>query len=214
MSADKTEQLIETLSQELKPVRVLSHPLRRALPVLILSLVYTMTVTALIGIRDDIGAMARDLVFTFELALSFILAISAGLASFWLNIPDSRGYQWLPVVPVCIAAIGLIWTFARFWAGGMELHVEDEYLHHCILNAALLGFVPAAAIVYQASYGATTRPYMLAALHVFFVLGLGYIALTVICDVNDISHAFLYHLLPFAFFGGLLGLAARRLYRW
>ena len=211
MSRD-VENLIDHLSAELKPVSVLAHPLRRALPWLLMASVYMTGVLLFLGLRPDLAEKLTQGAYLFEISVTGFVAISAALASAWLCVPDMRGQKWLPAVPLAALAVFLIWTGVMSMLDGV--HMPSPYWDHCFNIGALMGFVPMVAMIFLARNGATTRPVTMSLMNTLSVGALGYVGLRFVCPTDTIGHVFFYHLFTFMLLGLFAGLAARKLYRW
>jgi hypothetical protein len=209
---DKTDRLIENLSSELKPVKCLCHPALRFAPAIIIALVYLAIAVHVLGMRPDMPDKYHDLHFLFEVGLMLIISASAALSAIWLSIPDARGLRWVPIVPLSLFGVYVFWTGLRAYIdGGVEI---EWHWSHCLQDAALMTAIPAAAMVFITRRGATTQPLTMALMIILAVTGMGYIGLRFTCMMDTIAHTTHYHLLPFTVLGVLLGLLAKRLFRW
>jgi hypothetical protein len=106
-----TEQLIESLTQNLQPVQPLRKPgLRAAL--------WSAFATAVIALVAAIGASGADLAHAFgeahflvPLVGSWLTGVTAALAAFTISLPDrSRRWLFLPVVPVLLWGTGFAYS--------------------------------------------------------------------------------------------------------
>ncbi|HBR69934.1 MAG TPA: hypothetical protein DEA55_11220 [Rhodospirillaceae bacterium] len=212
MSNTNMDAFIDNLAEGLTPCKRLAHPLRRALPWVILALVYTAGAAQFIGLRPDLAQKFADPVFLFETGLMLAVSLSAFMASCWLCVPDMRGAKWIVATPVTMLAVFVFWTVLRLYAEGFEIPALQW--DHCLSDGALMGFVPAAAVIFLGRAGATTRPCMMALMNVAAAGALGYIGLRFTCALDTAAHSALYHLLPFVVMGAVLGAGARRVFRW
>lgn len=206
------DAFIDNLADGLAPCRKLAHPLRRAIPWAVLAMVYTAGAAHFIGLRPDLAQKFADPVFLFEAGLMLAVSLSAFLASCWLCVPDMRGAKWIVATPVTMLAVFVFWSVLRLYAEGFE--IPALHWDHCFQDGALMGLVPAAAVIFLGRAGATTRPYMMALMNVTAAGALGYVGLRFTCLMDTAGHSALYHLLPFVVLGALLGVAARRVFRW
>jgi hypothetical protein len=96
----QTERLIERLTKELAPVRVLAPPWRRAL--LWLAVVAAVSVLLVLRFADMAQVLPRLTLprVEVECVATALTAITAIIAAFELSIPDrSPRWAWLPVAP-------------------------------------------------------------------------------------------------------------------
>lgn len=212
MEGQGADRLIENLTAELLPVRPLRHPLVRSLPFVVLALLYTSGVVWHLGLRPDLVHKFKDTVFLFETGLAGFIALSAALASVWTCVPDMRGQKWVLALPLVSVGVFLFWTGLRAWTEGAS--IPTPHWDHCFEDALLLGALPAAFVIVLSRKGATTCPRTTAGMNILSTAALGYVGLRFTCMLDTVGHTALYHLLPFLVLGGILGLTARRLYRW
>lgn len=213
MSAERNiNELIGSLASDLKPVRRLAHPFLRVMPWFFLAGIYVFGVVYFLGLRPDFSEKIYQSEYLMDLGLIGFMGLSAALASSWLCIPDMRGQNWVVVVPLTLFFTVFLWFAAQTYAG--SVFWPAIHWNHCFNDGALIGALPAAAFVFLAKKGATTRPRLMAFMNFLVVAALGYIGLRLTCPVDTIGHALIYHLAPFIIFGGLLGLLARKIYSW
>ena len=207
-----TETLVERLSENLKPVHCLAHPLRRVFPWMAAAVVYVGAVIFMLGVRADLPMMLREPHFLFELGLMMAVSLSAFLSSAWLCVPDMRGVKGMLAVPLTLFGVFMFWHMVR---GVSE---EDVFgpIHwgHCMLDSLLMGLFPAAGVSFLCRGGTTTCPRMMAVINLLAVAALAYVGVRLTCPLDTVAHAALSHLLPFILLGAVLGGVARRLYRW
>jgi hypothetical protein len=102
-----TDQLIETLAENLRPVKPLRKPgLRAAL----WSGFATIVIACIAGVFSsgaDLAHAMGEARFLVPLAGSWLTGVTAVLAAFEISLPDrSRHWLWLPVVPVLLWGTG------------------------------------------------------------------------------------------------------------
>lgn len=216
MSTEKekrcSETLIVSLCCELDCVRVMPHPFRRTLPWIILAALYVGGSVALFGLRSDFSSIIYQQNYVFELALAFLMSLSAAFCATWLCIPDMRGQRWMIAVPTTFFTVLFLWLLTKATFGSFVLPVMEW--HICFTEAVIFGFLPAAAIFILSVAGKTTSPLLLSFVNTLAVGGLGYIGLRLTCASEDIGHICCYHVLPYAFLGLLAAIISRRIYRW
>ncbi len=212
MSEPSVDDMINSLTDELEPVKPMAHPMARALPWMIGAAVYAWFVVHHIGLRPDSLEKLSDLHFLFENMLVGLVGISAALCACWLCVPDMRGQKWIIAVPFSFLAVFFLWGGLRSLIEGV--HMETAHFGHCMGDGFWIAIVPAAIMVFLSTGGATTRPFLSAFMASLSVASFGYIGLHFTCMMDTVGHAMVYHLIPFVLLGMALGLIARRLYRW
>ncbi len=212
MSEKNTDNLIDELTQELEPVKCMVHPLRRVVPWLVGVVMYVVAIVHYIGLRPDFYKKFEDLSFLFENAMMALVAVSAALSASWMCVPDMRGQKWLISAPFSFLFVFLTWVGLRGLVEGVNL--PSMHIDHCMADGFWMAVIPAALLVFITTRGATTRPILTALMTALSVSAFGYIGLRFTCMMDTIGHATIYHLVPFVLFGAVLGLLARRVYRW
>lgn len=209
---ESTEEFIERLSEDLKPVKHIFSPVWTVTPWLIVVLGYLAGVVHFLGLRMDWEEKLAAPEFLFELSLTFSIAVSAGYCAGWMAVPDMREKNWMQAVPLTLFGAFLLYMLCHIVPEGMS--VPHLQWHHCFSDAILMAFVPIAALSILVKQGATTRPRMLSLMSVLAVGALGWGALRLTCMQDDVAHTLFYHFIPFIIFAVLVGVLARRLYRW
>src|SRR5262245_51958797 len=106
-----TDQLIDSLTAKLQPVKPLRKPALRAA-------LWSGFATLVIAAIAMVGGSAADLAhamteasFLAPLAGSWLTGVTAALAAFHVSLPDrSRRWLWLPVLPVLLWGTGFAVT--------------------------------------------------------------------------------------------------------
>lgn len=206
------DSLISSLSDELTEVKVLAHPLHRAMPWIVFAVLYISFAMAVVGVRGDIFVKIQEPLFIFELLMIFAMSLSAALCSLWMCVPDMRGQKWMIAVPITLFLVFL----SHF---GLKLALDSYampslHFHNCHKEALIFGAIPAIAILFLSMRGNTVQPVLLSFMNILAVGGLGYIALRISCASDNIGHLCLFHLLPYIAMGIIITLIGRKLYRW
>lgn len=212
VKSKNTKDLIQSLSDELIPVRCMKHPFLRVLPWFIFAGVYVAASIVYLGMRGDMFEKLADPYFVFEMVMMFALSISAALASVWLCVPDMRGQKWMLAVPLTLFSGFIVWTALRF---NMERYsMPDVHWHKCMTEAIIFGLIPGIAMSVLSMRGKTTRPFTLAFMNALSIGGLGYIGLRITCGSENIGHISFYHIFPYMVFGIIISMIGRYIYRW
>ena len=213
MSDQNVDSLIDSLSDELEPVKRLPHPFMRLLPLLVVSLIYMVAMIAMIGPRDDwMPKMYHEISYVFEFLLSLSLFVSAAATLAWLSVPDMRGQTWLKAVPVTLGGVFLVWAVLRIaFEWGEPLHFA---LKNCSLDGFIMTALPVAVLTLFTKKGATTQPIWSSCMTILSFSGLGWAGLRLTCGANTFAQSFVIHFIPFVILGVLFGLLSRRIFRW
>lgn len=201
-----TEQLIHQLADHPAPVRRLPAPWRRAAVWFAISLPYVAVVVFThsmpASMPIDFSHLLHDRQFVIEQIATLLTAITAVMAAFCSVVPGyDRRILLIPLLPLTIWLLslgnGCINDWIRLGARGLELRPDWS----CLPPAALIGIVPALALVFMLRRGAPLYPRITLALAALAVAALGNFALR-IYHVGDASIMVLvWH------FGGVIVLA-------
>ena len=102
------DNLINSLSDELEPVKPLAHPFARMAPLIVVSILYVGAMIAMLGPREDfIPKVMHEIDYVFEILLSLSIFISGAVALGWMTIPGMRGQTWMKAVPATLSGIFL-----------------------------------------------------------------------------------------------------------
>jgi len=206
------DDLIGSLSDELTPVKKAKHPLYYALPWFAVSAIFSAFIVRNVGIRHDVAEKLQDTVFLFETLIVALLGISSAIASSYLMVPDMRGKKWLLPVSGTLAVIFLVWNIVKAYAEG--LHMPQLGIDHCMQEGLFMAFVPMMAFIFFMRGGSTTRPFMMGLMNLLAGASIAYIGLRLTCSMDTVGHSTIMHLAPYVAIGAMVGVFARRLYKW
>lgn len=207
-----TNTLIDSLCGELKPVQKAKHPFAYTLPWLAITAAFAFFVVRFVGVRHDVIEQLSNPVFLFETITVALLAVIAAISSAYLMIPDMRGKKWLLSVTFTIAGIFVLWNIVKMSAEGFQLPRFN--FDHCMREGMFLALLPMMALIFFMRAGATTKPVIMAVMNLLAGASIAYIGLRFTCSMDTVGHALVFHLVPYMFIGALIGLVARRLYKW
>ena len=111
-----TPELIESLTADMKPVRRLRPPLRRAGLWLGIFLAGACIVTVLTGAWPSMLARLAESRFAIEMAATFLTGVAAVVAAFHLSLPD-RSPAWMiaPLPPLILWLASSSYGCYRNW---------------------------------------------------------------------------------------------------
>lgn len=171
------DEFIKRLAADLQPVRRLRPAWARAIAWLGIALACVAAVVWSKLMMIDAAQVGGDIRFMVEQAATLATALTAAIAAFTSVIPGfDRRVLLLPFVPlgVWLASVGhgCVQDWFRLGADGLTIRPDWD----CVPMAAIIGIVPAAAIVAMLRKGAPLRPRLtlaLAALAVASVANFG-----------------------------------------
>jgi len=204
--------LVNALSEDLKPIEKARHPLVYTLPWLIITAIFAFIAVKHIGVRHDAIEKLHDSVFLFEITVVAALALSATIASAYLMAPDMRGKKWLIPVTLTISFVFAMWNFIKSYTEGFQS--PQLRFDHCMQEGMFMALIPMMALIFFVRSGATTKPIIMGAMNLLAGASVAYIGLRFTCVMDTVGHVLILHLTPYIVLGGVIGLIARRLYKW
>ncbi|WP_246248922.1 NrsF family protein [Chelativorans alearense] len=157
----KTDDLIRHLSANATPVRRLPPAWAQAAQWLLVALFSVALVVLLVSPRPDLAVKLGEMRFLIEEGAAFATAVTAAMAAFCLATPGhSRKLALLPAVPLALWFTSLGLDCLRAWLafGWKAFQVELDWV--CLPAIAMVGAVPALAIVAMLRRGAPLAPRM------------------------------------------------------
>jgi hypothetical protein len=210
-----TDELIERLAADLKPVRPLRPPWVRTALWTAIALPYVAAVVwGKLTMVDPVQA-ANDTRFMIEQAATFATAFTAAIAAFRSAVPGfDRRILLLPVAPLglWLASVGqgCIQDWLRLGADGLTIRPDWD----CLPMAAIIGIVPAAAIIVMLRRAAPLYPRLTLALAALAVASIANFGLQ-FAHVRDASIMVLvWHMGAAAVLAALGGWLGRRVLGW
>lgn len=162
----RTEDLLERLSADLKPVRRVPHPALSALGWLAVASLAIGVAVALFGLSEPaLQRLTRGSLDTAQLAFAGLTSLLAAIAAFQLALPDRSPWWALMPVPTAlawVATMGMDCVQEAQAVGWGEMEAGDAY--GCL--RFIVGFsVPlTAAFLWLARHAAPMRPATVAVL--------------------------------------------------
>lgn len=183
----ETNQLIQQLADGAQPVRRLPAPWRRAALWLAISLPYAAAIVLLRSMHVTAADPLADWQFLIEESAIVLTALTAAIAAFCSVVPGhGRAILMLPLVPLAVWLATLGDACAQEWlrlgADSLKLRIDWD----CLPPAAMIGVLPAIAIVVMLRRGAPLHPRATTALAALAVAALVNVVLR-IYHVGDVS---------------------------
>lgn len=204
--------LIAGLSEQAGEQKPLRSPVVRGLFYFGLTVIYIAGAMLYSGLRPDWADVMRETGFVFEITLAFLIWLSSVIAAAWLCVPDMRGKQWLKMIPYTLTFTMALWVVVRGLTEGADFF--PAHWCHCVEHGLVLASVPLVLVIFMGRKGATTQPYHMAVMNALMASSLGWMTLRMSCPMDDVGHGFLFQFLPLLILGTLVGIFARRLFRW
>jgi hypothetical protein len=211
----RTEDLIETLAREARPVTPLAPPLRRALAWLAVALGFAAAMVWAIGPRPDLVERLGEARFLFEQGAALATAVAAAVAALALTLPDaSRLWRLVPIIPgaawLGTLGLGCLRDWARMGPDGLRLTPDPE----CFVYIALIGSLPLLVLVLMLRRGAPLRPSWTLGLAALAAAAIGNFGLRLFHMQDAALMVLVWQVGAVALIAGIAALAGRSVLRW
>lgn len=212
-----TKQLIQDLSAEAKPVKLV-RPQRYVAFLLALLSIYAICAQCwLEGFRPDLAIQLTRPLFMVEFLLLAAMLVSASIASVYAMLPDGAQRKTLMRSPYLFSggmfALVIVQLFLPQDAR-MVMSDANSHAHECTTYIAFSSILPAALIFGLLRKGASVMPMQAGLLAVIAAVSVGAITLRLAEPNDEIMHLLSWHYLPSIFFASLGALLGRYLLRW
>lgn len=210
-----TETLIETLARDARPVRRLPSPGWRVVRWLAAGLPVIAVFGAVMGARPDLAEKLAEPVFLLQLLAGLATAVCAAFAAFASCVPGSpRWTVWLPAAPLAV------------WIGSLGRQCWQDWLTFgpdgvvfrpdliCLPVIAMVGAVPAIAMVAMVRRGAPLTPRLTAFLGALAAAALAYVGLRLVHPQDAAFMVLVWQFGSVAMFASAVGAFGRRLLSW
>ncbi|HYF09437.1 MAG TPA: NrsF family protein [Acetobacteraceae bacterium] len=161
----RTEDLLNQLTADLKPVRRVAPPALAALGWIAIAVAVVGVAVAVHGLRDDLGSRATHGLDLPQMGLAGLTGVLAAFAAFQLALPD-RDRRWallpLPAAALWMATVGLGCLGDVLRHGWSGLRLETSF--SCTGFILGLGLPLTASFLWFARHAAPLRPGSVAAL--------------------------------------------------
>ena len=212
-----TKQLIQDLSAEAKPVKVV-RPQRYAAILLALLSIYAICAQCwLEGFRPDLAMQLMRPLFLVELLLLAAMLVSSSVASVYAMLPDGAQRKTLMRSPYIFSGGMLALVIFQLFLphdARMVMSNATSHTHECTMYIAFSSILPAVLIFGLLRNGASVMPMQAGLLAVIAAVSVGAITLRLAEANDEIIHLLSWHYLPSIFFASLGALLGRYLLRW
>lgn len=216
-----TDELIEKLAKDLKPVRpLLPAPLRAGgVCAICLLAVFGALFAFAHGLRPGLAAKFAQPAFLLETAAMLAAGVAAAFAACTLCVPDTKirwparvalgiaSGVWLGVLGAALTA-GFV-SLALFLSGGHSLRdfgATTAGEGNCLTDLSLLMVMPLAAAFFMMTRGAPVWRGWAGYATVLSAASFAALGMRLLCPSDDAGHLLVWHFLPVAAYA-LIGVA-------
>jgi hypothetical protein len=192
-----TDQLIERLVADVKPVRRLLAPTERAALWTALALVAVATGVVYFGVRHDIASVWSNAGLLARLVLLATTMWLSVVAAFRLSVPggETRAFaRWWPLVLLGVLVAVSAGEVVAAWLVGDPGSPLRSWT--CVRKVAFVGAVPAIVSIVLISRGFAVEPRWTAMLGVLAAGAAGALTSELACPIQAPVHIMLWHIAP------------------
>ncbi len=208
----QTNELINQLTKHTTPVKPLMHPILQTGIWLLFSAFYFIALSAFMGIREDLVEMVQQPLFSTELILATITALTAAVVAICLSVPDAYQKLWLRWIAVVgFSALTLLLLYRL-----LATEHYDDFMTGlgCSGEVCLYAFIPGVFLVLMLRRAATVHSGWAGAMCGLAVGLFGYIFLRLTEPNDDILHLMTWHYLPLLAIVALGTICGIRCLKW
>jgi hypothetical protein len=209
--------LINTLSEDLKPTKRLSSPFVRFLYWFIPTLICIGLGIYFLGIREDLQFIRKQSFFQLETLSLFVIGVISALGAFLFSVPGeekTKAQKWFILLP------SLIWPLILserllalvFTTGEVPFHVPHGL--SCIRDIFILGLLPGILLFYLVNKAAPLKFELAGWLTALSAASLGAFGLQFTCVQDHPFHVFLWHILPVFALAGVGICLGKKFLKW
>jgi hypothetical protein len=201
----RTEDLIQELVSDARPVTRIQPIGRRLLAWVVLAAVSFGVVLFLMGVRRDLGDSTDRADFAFEAALLIITAMSAAVGALVVSVPGAERSPMVRWAPVIAAAASVLWAAGELvYAAAIGAPTGRlTFAWHCVYKTMCVGAVPGVGLFLMVRRAAPMHATWAGLLVVLATAAVGVLGANTICPNDRPLHMLLWHVAPLMLFAAL-----------
>ena len=209
---NQTDQLIESLAQETKPVTPMRNPVTLALRLGSVLLLYALAIGWVLGLRPDLAMQLQRPFYLAEIMSLAAISLTSLWACVHLAFPDQYQRRIVAQLPIlAFGALSIILGVQGFLPHDLRMVIPPPETAHgmeCTLCIGSVAIIPSALMLIFLRLGASVHPRAAGAYAVLAAAGIGCLMLR-LSEANDsLAHLVTWHYLPtllFAVIGAGIG---------
>jgi hypothetical protein len=211
-----TDELIQLLVEDCRPVRPLPRPWIRTAEWLVVALLYMALVVLVVTPRADLAAKISDSRFVIEQIGAMATVVAAVTAAFATITPDhSRKFLAVPFLSLSIWLVGLGQTYIQSNSDDwIRPDLDGPSLHpawYCVPAIVLVGSVPAITMTLMLRRSAPRKLHLTALLGGLATAALGAFGIRFFCTQDGSLTVLIWQFGTVCVLSALAGCAGRRL---
>jgi hypothetical protein len=212
----RTEDLIQELVSDVRPVTRIQPIARRLLGWIVLAGLSFGVVLFLMGVRRELGDGSDQADFAFEAALLIVTALAAAVGALTVSVPGAEKSALTRWAPVMAAAASVCWAVGEvvFAAATGAPTGRLTFAWHCVWKTSAVGAVPGLALFLMVRRAAPLHAAWAGMLAVLATAAVGVLGANTICPNDRPLHMLLWHVAPMMLFAALGAALGTWLLKW
>lgn len=210
-----TSELIDALVDSATPVRRLASPLRRTCVWLALAALLLALLCLIHGVRPDLSMRLEQPVFVVGMLGALATTVLAALASFKLNLPESRRW-WLllplPALAIWVSTIG--YGCLTDWVSMSPDGIRIGEAARCFATLVMTSAPLSVAMLIMLRYAAPLRPTVVSAVGGLAVAAMTSFALSLLHSLDATIMILIWNLGMAALIAGMASALGRPMLVW
>lgn len=191
----KTNDLIESLSSQVKPIKIVKFNATDVIKILMSGLFCILAAIVILGIRADMDELIVSIQFFIEIGLLLALAIASIFAALTLSIPsvETRNIYKYPILIFFLFLALMLYSFFKF-------SNPFFYFGHgfkCFYEVVLISILPASILFYFVRKAAPIRRDIVGGLVLLSGATFGLLGVQLTCIDSSPLHILFWHITPF-----------------
>ncbi len=213
----KTDDLIDQLGEQAKPVTPLRSPLMRAMMWLFVLGLCMITGIVFVGLRHDFLEMMTHPIFILEMSSLLIAGIMAVIATFQLSIPHEKvaPMTWVLLGSSAILLLArMAICFVMATPEGLMAYINSNVGLPIISKSLAMSIIPGMVLFFLIKRGAPVRGGLTAMAALLALASFAAMGCRSICPMNDPAYIIIWQGLPLMIIVLLGLLIGRQALRW
>lgn len=205
MKQSNTDQLINQLTAQLRPVKIIRFSSRDFFKVFFAGLISLSSAIFILGLRADFSDQTLSSRFVVESVLLVLLGIASILATITLSVPSLVAKKiYKPLLVLCFLALS---TFISSFLTSPDPFIFSGYGLSCVIEIMAIGLLPAITLFYLIRPAAPLQREVVGALAAISGISFGLFAAQITCIDSTPLHILFWHIIPafiFIYLGALV----------
>jgi hypothetical protein len=198
----RTDELIQHLAADVRPVRPLRPIAVRVAGWLVLAGASLVMVMLMMGVRRELRDALDRADFAFEALLLVVTAISAAAGALIISVPGAARSPLVRWIPLTVGVVSVLWAAGElaFAAATGAPTGRLTFAWHCVYKTTSVAAVPGVVLFMMVRRAAPMHAMWAGLLAVLATTAVGVLGANIICPNDRPLHMLLWHATPLILF--------------